>query len=205
MNHHCSSISVVMFFKQAWFYLCLSVNSRQYYICCMSVLQWSCYSSQYIAAKETCCQPLASFSLCTVSLCLSHFFIAHGLREQLAFWTLFPLCEHTLIGSPLPQKQSSMGCRQPAFCWCCSKKSEGKNKGRKSSEGFTTTCLGMSVLFLSASPAVMRINGGYRISLMSFCQMECNGCLLFAELCPPPHCPADSLHPLQSFLLTPPI
>ena len=117
--------------------------------------------------------------------CLSHFFIAHGLREQLAFWMLFPpLWAHIdWLPPPNKKKQSSMRCRQPAFCWCCSKKKSegGKKKKRgagKSSGGFSITCWGISVLPLPASPAVMRINGVYHISLMCFCQVESNSRLL---------------------------
>lgn len=51
---HWTSIAVL--FKLVWLTL-LHVNYCQWCICCVSVLQWSCYSSQCIVAKETCCQP----------------------------------------------------------------------------------------------------------------------------------------------------
>lgn len=99
-------------------------------ICCVSVLQWSCYSSHYSSRGNMLSTPLP-LALSALSVCLSHFFIAHGLREQLAFWMLFPLCEHTLIGSQLPQKQSSMVYQQPVFCWFCSKKKNKKKSLRE--------------------------------------------------------------------------
>lgn len=80
-----------------------------------------------------------------------------------------------------PKSRAAWGAGSQLSAGAAQKKSEGKNKGRKSSRGFTTTCLGMSLLFLSASPAVMRINGVYHSSLMSFCQMECNSCLLYLQ------------------------
>lgn len=55
MQLNINSISIVMFFERAFVYQCIWVS--QDHICCMSAMQWSCYSSQYIAAKETCCQP----------------------------------------------------------------------------------------------------------------------------------------------------
>ncbi len=105
-----------------------------------------------------------------------------------------------------PKSRAAWGAGSQLSAGAAQKKSEEKNKGRKSPGGFTTTCLDMSPLFLSASPAVMRINGVYHISLMSFCQMECSSGLLCLPSPPPPpppsYCPADSLHPLRSYLLT---
>lgn len=137
--------------------------------------------------------------------CLSHFFIAHGLREQLAFWMLFPpLWAHidwlsraawgagSQLSAGAAQKKKSEGGKE--------KNKEKKRGAGKSSGGFSATCRGMSVLPLSASPAVMRINGVYHISLMSFSQVESNSCLpclqspvllLLLLLI----APADSLHP----------
>ena len=67
--------------------------------------------------------------------------IPHGLREQLAFWMLYPLCEDTLIGSPLC-KAEQHGVEAASFSWYCSPslveiKKEGKNRGKETIEGLT--------------------------------------------------------------------
>lgn len=120
-----------------------------------------------------------------------------------------PLCEHTLIGSPLPPKAKQHGVPAASFLLVLLKKSEGRRKNKKRGVGnhqeASPQPVKVCLFSLSASPAIMRINGVYHISLMSFCQMERNSCLHCLQsprLPPPPHCPPDSLQPLQSYLLT---
>lgn len=141
--------------QMCYYYFLRSFSCSSLRICSLifvSVLQ-SC-SSHFTAAKETCCQPHCLFSPSASS---PLFFIAHGLREQLAFRTLFLLCERTLIGWPVPQKQSSMGCRQPAraahprcqrFTEKKTKTNRGKNKGSQSSGDFAAARLVLSLLRL---------------------------------------------------------
>lgn len=112
-----------------------------------------CYSSQYLVAKETCCQPpRLSLSLSALSP-TSLLPMAWG-NSWLSECSS-PLCEHTLIGSLLPQKQSSMGCRLQLSAGAAQKKkkSEGKEKRRgvANHQEFTTTCRGMSVLSVCLS------------------------------------------------------
>lgn len=144
----------------ALFYLTSIIRASQWtpvsFVLCQGAAVIMLFLSVYSSKGNMLSTPLP-LSLSAVSLCLSHFFIAHSLREQLAFWMLSPLCEHTLIGSPLPQKQSSMGCRQPAFCWCCSKRSlQGEEIIRRLHHNLSRY---VCSLFLPASPTVMRING----------------------------------------------
>lgn len=141
-----------------------------------------------------------------LSLCaVSHFLIAHGLREQLALWMLFPHLWAHIDWLSAPPKAAQHGVPAAAFCWCCSKKkSEGKKKrGVANHQEASPQPVEVCLFSLSASLAVMRINWVYR----NFPYVLQYSSPVFAEPCPPPppppHCPADSLHPVQSYLLTP--
>lgn len=138
----------------------------------MSVLQWSCYFFQCIVAKETCCQPsclLLSLHCLPLSLPLLHCPWPEGTVGFLN--ALPPLWAHIdWLSAPPKAEQHEVPAASFLLMLLKKKKKslKEKNEGRKSSGGSSTTCLGMSLLFLCASPVVMRINGVYNISLMSF-------------------------------------
>lgn len=163
----------------------------------------------FLSAQSSKGNMLSTPSPLSLPACLCYSFIAHGLRELLAFWMPPPshsLCKLTLIGSSLlppyePHNhhhhgRTAWGVSSQLSAGAATKKEKEKVWGKILTRGkeivrcFTAACLSISPLFLSAFPAVMRINGIQHISLMSLSD-------LFAEPCPLPHnCPAVSLHPL---------
>lgn len=122
------------------FHVCLPVNESQYHICCTSVLQWSCCSSEYRAAKEACCQAPSPLFLPLHCLSLS-LPLLHWPEGTVGFLNALPPLWAHIDWLSVPPKAEQHGVPAASFLLVLLKtslKEERRNKQRKSSGGFTT-------------------------------------------------------------------